>query len=222
MGEVIRVVLADDQEMVRNGLAMMLGSVDDIEVVGAVGDGRQAVELARQLRPDVCLLDVRMPVLDGISACAELRKDPTTTDVDVVIVTTFDEDEVVDGALAAGAVGFLLKSASAALVIEAVRAAAAGDQLVAPEVTGPLLRRMAERTIGPSTEVVDGPIVALSDREEEVLVEVAQGHTNAEIADHLHVSLATVKTHVNSLLTKLGARNRVELAAFAFRSRRTT
>lgn len=221
MGEVIRVVLADDQEMVRNGLAMMLGSVDDIEVVGAVGDGRQAVELARQLRPDVCLLDVRMPVLDGISACAELRDDPTTTDVDVVIVTTFDEDEVVDGALAAGAVGFLLKSASAALVIEAVRAAAAGDQLVAPEVTGPLLRRMAERTNGPSTEVVE-PIVALSDREEEVLVEVAQGHTNAEIADHLHVSVATVKTHVNSLLTKLGARNRVELAAFAFRSRRTT
>lgn len=215
----IRVVLADDQEMVRAGLEMILSSADDIEVVAAVGDGRSAVQTARELGPDVCLFDVRMPRLDGVSACRELMSDPGPDAIRVVIVTTFEDDQVVDDALAAGAHGFLLKTASAALVIEAVRAAASGDRLVAPEVTTRLLRRLVEADRS-QTKVVDEPLHGLTQREEEVTALVAEGHTNAEIAAQLHLSVATVKTHVNSILTKLGARNRVELAAFAFRTGR--
>lgn len=214
----IRVLIADDQEMARDGLAMMLSRADDIEVVATAADGREAVEETRRVRPDVCLLDVRMPRLGGIEACVELRREFGNDGAQVVIVTTFDEDRIVDDALAAGATGFLLKSASAALVTEAVRAAASGDGLVAPEITGRLLRRLAaspDPTVRPQE-----PADALTAREEEVVTLVAAGHTNAEIAEHLHLSVATVKTHVNAILTKLGARNRVELAAFAFRTKR--
>ncbi len=216
----IRVLIADDQEMARDGLAMMLSRADDIEVVATAADGREAVEAAHRVRPDVCLLDVRMPRLGGVEACAELRREFGSGGAQVVIVTTFDEDRVVDDALSAGAVGFLLKSASAALVIEAVRAAASGDGLVAPEITGRLLRRLAAAPdpAAPTQE----PFDALTEREEDVVALVAAGHTNAEIAELLHLSVATVKTHVNAILTKLGARNRVELAAFAFRSGRVT
>lgn len=213
----IRVLVADDQEMVRTGLGLIVDAATDMEVVASVPDGRAAVERARAVRPDVCLLDVRMPVLDGIDACREIVRDdrPDAPAPRVVIVTTFDDADTVDGSLEAGACGFLLKSASAALIHEAVRAAASGDALVAPEVTGPLLRRMSAGGPPPAE-----PVEPLSEREEEVLAVVAEGLTNAEVADRLHVSVATVKTHVNSLLSKLGARNRVELAAFAFRSRR--
>lgn len=213
----IRVLLADDQEMVRTGLGLIVAAADDMEVVASVPDGRAAVERARMLRPDVCLLDVRMPGLDGIAACREIVAGgrPGHPAPRVVIVTTFDDDDTVDGSLAAGACGFVLKSASAALVHEAVRAAASGEALVAPEVTGALLRRWSSSGPAPAE-----PLDPLSEREEEVLAVVAEGYTNAEVADRLNVSVATVKSHVNSLLTKLGARNRVELAAFAFRSRR--
>lgn len=213
----IRVLVADDQELVRTGLGLIVDSATDMEIVASVPDGRVAVEQARVRRPDVCLLDVRMPVLDGIAACREIVRDdrPDSPAPRVVIVTTFDDADTVDGSLEAGACGFLLKSASAALVHEAVRAAASGDGLVAPEVTGPLLRRLTAGGPPPPE-----PTEPLSDREEEVLAVVAEGLTNAEVAHRLHVSVATVKTHVNSLLTKVGARNRVELAAFAFRSRR--
>lgn len=216
----IRVLIADDQEMARDGLAMMLSRADDIEVVATAADGREAVEAARRVSPDVCLLDVRMPRLGGVEACAELRREFGDDGAQVVIVTTFDEDQVVDQALAAGAVGFLLKSASAALVIEAVRAAASGDGLVAPEITGRLLRRL---TSAPDPAVRPRePVDSLTQREEDVVALVAAGHTNAEIAELLHLSIATVKTHVNAILTKLGARNRVELAAFAYRTGRAT
>lgn len=216
----IRVLIADDQEMVRTGLEMILRGADDIEVVASVGDGHAAVAAGRRLRPDVCLLDVRMPNLDGIAACERLTADPGADVTKVVIVTTFDDDDIVDAALSAGAVGFLLKSASAALVLEAIRAASTGDQLVAPEVTGRLLRRIStsERA---GTVSADEPLERLSPREEEVVVLIAAGKTNAEIGERLHVSVATVKSHVNSILTKLGVRNRVEVAAFAFRTGRT-
>ncbi len=216
----IRVLVADDQEMVRTGIEMILRAADDIEVVASVDDGRAAVEAGRRLRPDVCLLDVRMPNLDGIAACEQLSVDPGSDTTRVVIVTTFDDDHVVDAAIAAGASGFLLKSASAALVLEAVRAASTGDQLVAPEVTRRLLHRMSKPRAASSGSIGE-PVDPLSPREEEVVVLVAQGFTNAEIGEQLHLSIATVKTHVNSILTKLGARNRVAVAAFAFRSGRT-
>lgn len=209
----IRVLLADDQEMVRTGLGLIVDSAPDMEVVASVPDGRRAVDEAIARRPDVGLLDIRMPDLDGIAACREIVDAGLGTNV--VIVTTFDDPDTVDRSLAAGACGFLVKSASATLVIEAIRAAASGDSLVAPEVTAPLLARRARSGPAPAE-----PIDPLSDREEEVLALLADGMTNADLADHLHLSVATVKTHVNSLLGKLGARNRVELAAFAFRSGR--
>ena len=215
----IRVLIADDQEMVRTGLEMILQAADDIEVVASVPDGRTAVAAARATSPDVCLLDVRMPNLDGIAACAALTSDRRSTATQVVIVTTFDDESAVDAALAAGAAGFLLKTASASLVVEAVRAAASGDQMISPEITGPLLHRLSQSG-RPTTPPIPEPIQALSAREEQVLLLVAEGATNAAIAADLHLSVATVKTHVNSLLNKVGARNRVELAAFAFRSGR--
>lgn len=216
----IRVLIADDQEMARDGLAMMLSRTDDIEVVATAADGREAIDAARRLRPDVCLLDVRMPRLGGVEACAELRHEFGDDAAQVVIVTTFDEDRVIDASLAAGAIGFLLKNASAALVVEAVRAAASGDGLVAPEITGRLLRRLA--TIPTPADRPAEPVDALTEREEEVVALVATGHTNAEIAESLHLSIATIKTHVNAILTKLGARNRVEVAAFAHRTGRVS
>lgn len=213
----IRVLVADDQEMVRTGLGLIVNAADDMEVVASVADGRAAVEHARRQRPDVCLLDVRMPGLDGIAACRAIVADgpPGRRAPRVVVVTTFDDADTVDGSLEAGACGFLLKSASAALVHEAIRAAASGDALVAPEVTTRLLRQVSSSAPRPPE-----PLVPLTEREEEVLAMVAEGLMNAEVADRLHLSVATVKSHVNSLLTKLGARNRVELAVFAFRSRR--
>jgi DNA-binding NarL/FixJ family response regulator len=212
----IRVLVADDQQMVRAGLRMMLESMPDVEVVGEAGDGHTAVAEARRLAPDVCLVDVRMPGIDGVEVTRQVvaGSDGATA---VVVVTTFDLDEYVFGALDAGALGFLLKDASAALVAEAVRAAASGDALVAPAVTSRLLRELGRRGARPPE-----PVDPLSEREEQVLRALADGRTNAEIAEVLHVSLSTVKTHVNTLLTKVGARNRVELAVWALRTGRAS
>lgn len=216
----IRGMIADDQEMVRTGLEMIVGAANDIEVVASVEDGRAAVEAGRQLRPDVCLMDIRMPKLDGIAACEQLMNDPGPGVTQVVIVTTFDDDDVVDTALAAGAAGFLLKSASSALVLEAIRAAATGDQLVAPEVTRRLLARMSTNS-SPIPEPASSHGAELTPREEEVVALIAHGDTNAEIGEQLHLSVATVKTHVNSILSKLAVRNRVEVAVFALRTGRS-
>jgi len=211
--ENIRVLVADDQEIVRTGLAMILGAQEGIEVVGQAADGRTAVELARRLRPDVSLLDIRMPGVDGIDATRLLAGNQVTDPLAVVVITTFDLDEYVYAALRAGARGFLLKDAGPALLAQAVRAAAAGDALIAPSVTTRLLRAFADA--GPPGAVAQ-PLDVLTAREEEVLLAVARGRTNTEIARELFVTLSTVKSHVANVMTKVGARNRVEIALWAY------
>ncbi len=212
----IRVLVADDQDLVRVGLSMILDAQADIEVIAQAANGRDAVELARRLRPDVCLFDIRMPELDGIEATRLLAGANVADPLAVVVITTFDLDEYVHGALKAGARGFLLKDAGPDLLAQAVRAAANGDALIAPSVTVRLLEAFA----GAASSAVAQPVEPLSPREEEVLVTVARGRTNAEIADELFISLSTVKTHLASLMTKLGARNRVEIAMWAYETGR--
>ncbi|GIH22391.1 DNA-binding response regulator [Acrocarpospora phusangensis] len=213
----IRVIVADDQEIVRTGLVMILDAQPGIEVVGAADDGRRAVELARRLRPDVCLFDIRMPGMDGIEATRALAGPTVEDPLAVVVITTFDLDEYVYAALRAGARGFLLKNAGADLLAQAVRAAAGGDALIAPSITARLLGAFARAGPPPSSA---RPIEALTDREEQILVAVARGRTNGEIADELYISLSTVKTHIASLMAKLGARNRVEIAMWAYETNR--
>jgi DNA-binding NarL/FixJ family response regulator len=213
----IRVLVADDQELVRTGLAMILRAQPDIEVVGEAGDGRQAVDLARRLRPDVCLFDIRMPGIDGIEATRQLAGPGVTDPLAVVVITTFDLDEYVYAALRAGARGFLLKDAGPALLVQAINAAANGDALIAPNITTRLLKAFAGT--GPAAPLPQ-PVEALTSREEEVLGTVARGLTNNEIADELHISLSTVKTHVAALMAKLGTRNRVEIAIWAYETDR--
>lgn len=212
----IRVLIADDQEMVRAGFRLILDSEPDIEVVAEAADGRAAVDLAREVRPDVCLMDIRMPQLDGLEVTRLLAGPDVADPLRVVVVTTFDLDEYVHRAVLHGAAGFLLKDAGPALLIEAVRAAVKGDMLISPSITLRLLQHYSS----PATDDATQPIVPLTDREEEVLAAVATGRTNAEIAADLYISLSTVKTHLASVQDKLGARNRVELAAWAWQSGR--
>lgn len=212
----IRVVLADDQEMVRIGFGMILSAADDIEVVGQCADGVEALETIRRLRPDVALLDIRMPRLDGLEVARQVI-DPQGAGhaTRVVIVTTFGDDDYVDRALELGAAGFLLKDSGPALLVAAVRAAAEGDSLISPQLTVPLLQRRRGRPL-------DRPrapgLAQLTAREAEVTRLVARGLTNSEIAAELYVSLGTVKSHLSSISTRLSARNRVEIAARAWES----
>jgi len=213
----IRVVVADDQDIVRTGLRMILDAQPDIEVVGEAEDGRSAVALARELRPDVCLFDIRMPELDGLEATRLLAGPDVADPIAVVVITTFDLDEYVHGALRAGARGFLLKDAGPELLVQAVRAAAEGDALIAPNITVRLLAAFSDQH---GEQAPTQPVQPLTGREEEVLITVARGRTNAEIADELHISLSTVKTHLASLMGKLGVRNRVEIAMWAYETGR--
>ena len=212
----IRVVVADDQEIIRTGLTMILNSQPGIEVIGEAANGQRAVELARHLRPDVCLFDIRMPGVDGIAATRALAGPDVADPLAVVVITTFDLDEYVYAALRAGARGFLLKDAGTVMLAQAVHAAADGEALIAPSITARLLQTFASS--GPAAPVQ--PIDSLTDREEQVLGAVARGRTNAEIAAELHITLSTVKTHVTSLMNKLHARNRVEIAIWAYETHR--
>ena len=213
----IRVLVADDQEIVRTGLTMILNAQPDIEVIAQAADGREAVSLARELHPDVCLLDIRMSDMDGIEATRQLAGPDVDDPIAIVVITTFDLDEYVYGALKAGARGFLLKDAGPELLIQAIQAAANGDALIAPNITVRLLAAFSDKRRGrPAAQ----PITPLTSREEEVLITVSRGRTNAEIAVELHISLSTVKTHLASLMTKLGARNRVEMAMWAYETNR--
>ncbi|HYQ65114.1 response regulator transcription factor [Actinophytocola sp.] len=212
----IRVLIADDQEMVRAGFRMILETQDDIEVVADVPDGVSAVRLARELRPDVCLLDIRMPGMDGLEVTKSLAGPGVADPLKVVVVTTFDLDEYVHAALSNGANGFLLKDAGPALLLEAVRAADRGDALVSPQITVRLLRHFATaNATAPSTE---STTEALTERELDVVRAAARGLTNTEIGTELYLSLSTVKTHLAAVQAKVGARNRVEVAAWAWRT----
>ncbi|WP_433177141.1 response regulator [Actinoallomurus sp. CA-150999] len=213
----IRVIVADDQEIVRTGLRMILNAQPGIDVVGEAADGRRAVELAQRERPDVCLFDIRMPGMDGIEATRVLAGPAVEAPLAVVVITTFDLDEYVYAALKAGARGFLLKDAGPDLLAQAVHAAADGEALIAPSITARLLRAFADAAPAPATVQ---PIDALTDREEQILAAVARGRTNSEIARELHITLSTVKTHITSLMVKLGVRNRVDIAIWAYETKR--
>ena len=210
----IRVAVTDDQELVRAGIVVLLGSAADVEVAGEAGDGAAAVELARRTIPDVVLMDVRMPGVDGIEATRRICADPRCAGTRVLMLTTFDDDELVHAALRAGASGFLLKGARPAELAEAVRVVAAGDALLAPSVT----RRLVEQVVAGGLVPVTAPpgTPELTPREREVLVLVARGLSNLEIADRLVLAEPTVKTHVSHVLTKLGLRDRAQAVVHAY------
>ncbi len=208
----IEVLLADDQAMIRSGIKLILESEDDLTVVAEADDGEQAVRLAQRTRPDVVLMDVRMPKMDGLEATRRI----TTADlgIRIIVLTTFDLDDYVYGALRAGASGFLLKDAGGDQLVDAVRVVASGDALIAPSVTKRLIGEFVRRNDVPEVSGLDD----LTERELEVLRQLARGLSNAEIAEALFVSETTVKTHVSHILTKLGVRDRVQAVVVAYES----
>ena len=212
----IRVVVADDQVLVRSGFTMLLAGEADIEVVGEASNGVEAVALAASEHPDVMLMDVRMPVMDGLEATRRITSDPSMESTRVVILTTFDLDEYVHEALRAGASGFLLKDTLPVDLLNAVRVVADGDALIAPRITRRLIEEFARRPEPSAAGAANAALDQLTDREREVLELVAKGLSNAEIAAGLYVSHATVKTHVSRLLMKLDARDRAQLVMIAY------
>jgi DNA-binding NarL/FixJ family response regulator len=217
----VSVAVADDQALVRVGFCGIVAATEGLTVVGEAANGAEAVAVARSARPDVLLMDIRMPVLDGIQATRQITADPATAGVRVIILTTFDLDEYVFGALRAGASGFLLKDTFPQDLVTAIRVVAAGEALLAPSVTRLLISEFAQHPAGPATAPT-APASRitrlLTERECEVLQLVAAGMSNGEIADQLHISPATAKTHVAHLLTKLDARDRVQLVILAYQA----
>ncbi|GAA4834100.1 response regulator transcription factor [Luteimicrobium xylanilyticum] len=214
--EPVRVLLCDDQPLIRSGIRALLDAEDDVVVVGEAGDGEQAAELARDLRPDVVLMDVQMPVLDGIGATRRIAGDPALADVRIVVLTNYGLDAYVFAALRAGASGFLVKDTEPEAVLQALRVVMAGDALLSPAVTRTLI---AEYVARPAVEPVGRDLGRLTDREQEVVALVGQGLSNDEIAAHMVISPATAKTHVSRAMAKVGARDRAQLVVFAYESR---
>jgi DNA-binding NarL/FixJ family response regulator len=214
----IRVVIADDQALVRGGFRIMVDSAPDMEVIGEANDGASAAELATRHVPDVVLMDIRMPGVDGIEATRLITNGSALPATRVLILTTFDLDEYVYAALQAGASGFLLKDTSPEDLLTGIRIVAAGEGLLAPSVTRRLIAEFARRPAPPARRSIDTAkaLDGLTDREKQVMVEVARGLSNAEIAERLHMSAATAKTHVSRLLTKLHARDRAQLVMLAY------
>jgi DNA-binding NarL/FixJ family response regulator len=210
----IRVVLADDQPLVRTGLSMVIAEIPDMEVAGEAGDGAEAVRLSRDLAPDVVVMDIRMPGMDGIQATRLITAGPGTARV--VVLTTFDQDDHVYGALRAGASGFLVKDMALPDILAAIRVVAAGDALIAPSVTRRLIAEFARRPGPDPAPTPPRPLDGITEREREVLTLVATGLSNAEIAARLMISVATVKAYVTRLLAKLDARDRVHLVIIAY------
>ncbi|MFH8791230.1 response regulator [Streptomyces sp. NPDC017941] len=209
----VRVLLVDDQPLVRTALQMVVTEADDLDVVGEAGNGAEAVRLTAELRPDVVVMDIRMPGMDGIEATRLITG--ATDATRVVVLTTFDDDDYVYGALRAGASGFLVKDMALDEILAAVRVVASGDGLIAPSVTGRLIKEFADRPAVPPPR--DGAVLdGITGREREVLTLVGSGLSNPEIAGRLHISVATAKTYVTRLLSKLGARDRVQLVIIAY------
>jgi DNA-binding NarL/FixJ family response regulator len=209
----IRVLLADDQELVRAGFRALLDAQSDLDVVAEAGDGREAVELTRKQRPDVVLMDIRMPVLDGLAATREIAADERLEQVRIVILTTFELDDYVFEAIRSGAAGFLVKDTKPAELIEAVRVVAGGEALLSPSVTRRLIAEFATRAKQPPRAET---LAELTEREREVMALAATGLSNEEIAERLVVSPATAKTHVSRAMVKLGARDRAQLVVVAY------
>ncbi|GAA1139350.1 response regulator transcription factor [Kribbella jejuensis] len=210
----IRVAVVDDQDLVRAGFVLLLRSADEIDVVGEARDGLEAIVLCRRTAPDVVLMDVRMPHLDGLSATRTILADPACRETRVVVLTTFDEDELVLEALRSGASGFLLKETRPAQLLEAIEVVSAGEALLHPRITRRLIERFAALPGARAVTADDG----LTDRERDVLRAVAQGLSNQEIAQRLHLGYGTVKSHVSHLLTKLECRDRAQLVMYAYES----
>jgi DNA-binding NarL/FixJ family response regulator len=210
----IRVAVVDDQDLVRAGFVLLLGSAPDVEVVGEARDGLEAIALCRRTSPDVVLMDVRMPHLDGLAATRTILADPACGDTRILVLTTFEEDDLVIEALRSGASGFLVKDTRPDQLLDAIAVVAAGEALLHPRVTRRLIERFAALRSGPSAGVDD----SLTERERDVLLAVSQGLSNQEIAASLHLGYGTVKTHVSHLLTKLGFRDRAQLVMYAYES----
>lgn len=214
----IRVLVADDQALVRGGFVALLDAQPDIEVVGEADNGEQALRMTRALAPDVVLMDIRMPVLDGLAATRAIVDDPASARVKVVVLTTFELDEYVFEAMRAGASGFLVKHTEPADLVRAIRVVAAGDALLSPGVTRRLIAEFSARAKPPPAGATSAVFDDLTAREREVLALVAEGLTNAEIGERLFMSPATARTHVSRILTKLGARDRTQLVVMAYES----
>ncbi|MGW1212378.1 response regulator [Streptomyces sp. NPDC002499] len=214
---VIRVVIADDQALLRGGFRILIDSTDDLEVVGEAETGREAIEIVRRTMPDVVLMDIRMPELDGLAATREIASDPDLDGVRIVILTTYEVDEYVLQALRAGACGFLGKGMRPAELPEAIRIAARGEALLSPKATQALVARYLSLPDGPPT-ALSGELAELTDREREIVALAAEGMSNQAIAEYLVISRQTVRTHVHRAMAKLGARDRAQLVVVAYRT----